>query len=76
MLADNAVIVVSEGPRRRGLWASTWVVSALNIDNGSLLWQERLESAALPGGLLIDRDGRIVVVLQDGSAICYGEPTA
>jgi hypothetical protein len=34
--------------------------------------QEELPREALPGGLLVDRDGRIVVVLQDGSVHSFG----
>jgi outer membrane protein assembly factor BamB len=72
-LAENAVVVVSEAPRGRSLWNSTWKVSALDLATGNLLWQHALPSAATPGGLLIDRDGQVIVVLEDGSVLCYGQ---
>ena len=34
--------------------------------------QQQLTSAALPGGVLVDRYGRIIVVHEDGSVSCLG----
>lgn len=44
---------------------------ALNITDGTLLWTEHLSAAPVPWGILIDRDGRVVVTLQDGGATCF-----
>lgn len=70
-LSKNAVLAVCETPipRRR---QSAWRLSALNRSDGSELWKHDLSGPALPGGLLVDRDGRIVVVLTDGHVECFG----
>lgn len=45
---------------------------ALDHQSGTTLWRESLPSAPLPWGLAVDRDGRIVVALENGQVICYG----
>lgn len=62
-----------------------WTVCALDPGNGSVIWQHDLSRVVLfagrphveytpllPGGLCIDREGRIVVVMEDGSVVCLG----
>jgi len=69
-LAGNAVIEVYEVkaiPDRN----SRWMVRAMDPRDGKVIWEERLNAPALPGGLLVDREGRVVVVMQDGSVACY-----
>ena len=70
-LAKNAVLEVYETKvvRHRN---SHWTLRALEPDNGKMLWEQRLPSPALPGGLLVDRQGRIIVVMENGSVACYG----
>ena len=41
-------------------------------DDGSQLFQQQLPSDPLPDGLLVDRDGRIVVTLANGGLVSYG----
>jgi outer membrane protein assembly factor BamB len=69
-LARNAALAVSE------TWVlrdrnSDWAVHALSLENGSLIWEEKLPSPALAGGLLIDREGRVVVVCANGTVACF-----
>ena len=70
-LAKNAVVGVylsqpGDGNPRRSL-------VCMNPHNGAILWQHRLSGSALPGGLLIDREGSVVVVMEDGSIVSYSE---
>ena len=70
-LAKNAVLEVYETlvVRHR---KSRWTLRAMEPDNGKLLWEQRLPSPALPGGLLVDRQGRVIVVMENGTVACYG----
>jgi len=70
-IASNAVLVAYEMPRPRSL-ASQWFVSALDPDTGKTIWKRELPSGALAGGLLVDRDGRVVVTLENGGMVCFG----
>ncbi len=71
-LAANAVLVVSEIPRPRSRF-SAWNLNALDRETGKVLWKQPLPSAALAGGLLVNRHGHIIVILEDGSVACFGE---
>ncbi|MBI4581684.1 MAG: PQQ-binding-like beta-propeller repeat protein [Planctomycetes bacterium] len=70
-LASNGVVAVREQPRPRNRW-SQWRVACLNPDDGRPAWEQNLPAPASPGGLLIDRDGRVIVTLNDGNMVCYG----
>jgi outer membrane protein assembly factor BamB len=48
-------------------------VSALNLDDGAALWSEAVPSAPVPWGMAVDRDGRVVVALEDGQVVCFGQ---
>jgi len=71
-VSPNAVLAVYEMAKPRSRH-SQWVVAALNADDGSTRWERILPGTALPGGLTVDRDGRVLVVLADGTVICYGD---
>jgi len=47
-------------------------IVVLNLENGSVLWSQSLPAAPVTWGLAIDRDGRIVVTLEDGQVFCFG----
>jgi len=51
------------------------IVEVLDIKNGKRLWSERLTTPPLPWGLIVDRDGHIIVTLKDGQIMCYGQRT-
>jgi outer membrane protein assembly factor BamB len=70
-LAANAVVAVGE-PAGSPSPAAEWTVRAFDLKDGHALWAERLESAPLPGGLCIDRDGRVIVVLENGRVVGVG----
>jgi outer membrane protein assembly factor BamB len=84
-LARNAVVTVRETVRH-GTLQSVWEVCAVDSETGAELWKHTLSEwgmlggkdnvfdiPALPGSLIIDRDGQVVVVLQNGSILCFGE---
>ena len=47
-------------------------VVALDIESGKPLWTHPLPAAPVPWGLAVDRDGRIVLTLDDGRVLCLG----
>jgi outer membrane protein assembly factor BamB len=71
VVAKNAVITVLEQQRPRSL-SSKWTLAGLDSETGKVIWTKPLKSAVLPGGLLVDRHGRIIVVHEDGSVSCLG----
>jgi outer membrane protein assembly factor BamB len=71
VIAKNAIITALEKQRPRSL-SSNWTLAGLNPGTGKVMWSKRLPSAVLPGGLLVDRHGRIIVVHEDGSVSCFG----
>ena len=70
-IAKNAVVEVYETPiiRHRN---SRWSLRVMEPADGKVVWEQLLPSPALPGGLLVDRQGRIVVVMENGTVACYG----
>lgn len=48
-------------------------VSAVNLEDGSVIWREDLPAPAVKGGTAIDHNARIIVSLQDGRVLCYAE---
>ena len=48
-------------------------IVALNIEDGSVLWSEEVPSTPVSWGLAVDRDGRVIVTLEDGRVLCFGE---
>jgi outer membrane protein assembly factor BamB len=46
-------------------------LAAINTEDGSDLWIEKLPAPAVKGGSAIDAAGRIFVVLENGEMICY-----
>ncbi len=69
-VARNAVLAVCETPVESSR-NSRWTVRCLDRERGKVAWEHQLSSPALPGGLLVDRSGRVVVVHQDGTVACF-----
>ncbi|MBN2271758.1 MAG: PQQ-binding-like beta-propeller repeat protein [Sedimentisphaerales bacterium] len=48
-------------------------VAAVNLGDGAVLWSEPLPGPAVTWGLAVDRDGRVIVTLEDGKVVCLGQ---
>lgn len=70
-MASNAAVAVCE-MKVEGESTPAWGVVAIGREDGNVLWQHRLPHRPLAGGLLIDREGRVIVTLEDGALICLG----
>jgi outer membrane protein assembly factor BamB len=60
-VCSNAVLVAAKSQ-----------IVALNIEDGSVLWSQPVPAAPVPWGLAVDRDGRVIVSLEDGKILCFG----
>jgi len=60
-LCSNAIVVAERSK-----------VVALNMEDGRLLWSHRIPSSPVEWGLAVDRDGCVIVVLEDGRILCFG----
>jgi len=54
------------------LVATPKAIQALDLDSGRVLWTHVLPVAPVPWGLAVDRDGRVIVTLEDGRILCFG----
>ena len=48
-------------------------IVALNLRDGKVLWSEAVPSAPVDWCLAVDRDGRVIVSLEDGQILCFGQ---
>lgn len=55
-----------------GVLAPRWRICLIALPEAAVTWQEDLPAGALASGLLIDREGRAVVMLEDGRVECFG----
>ena len=70
-LAPNAVVAAASlQPMSRA--RPQWFLIALATEDGRRLFQQELPGDPLPDGLLIDRDGSILVSMLDGGLASYG----
>jgi outer membrane protein assembly factor BamB len=58
-LGRNAVVV-----------AQASELSAFDLQDGRQLWTQTLPAAPVPWGLCVNRDGRIIVTLENGKVVC------
>ncbi len=68
---ENAMVVAGmdwtgQGPDMRG----TGGIAALDPKDGKVLWKRPLPGLPVMFGVAIDREGRILVTLQDGRVVC------
>lgn len=70
-LARDSVVAACRMPRERDL-RPRWLVSLLKREDGAFLCDADLPGPARENGLAIDRDGRVLVALADGSLAGYG----
>ena len=71
VVSRNAVVAVVRMQNALRARPQQFLV-AFNARNGRQLWRHELRGEPLPGGLLIDSDGRIIVTLLSGKLVCLG----
>ncbi|MDP2898267.1 MAG: PQQ-binding-like beta-propeller repeat protein [bacterium] len=47
-------------------------VIALSLEDGRKLWSQPLPSSPVPWGMAVDREGRVILTLEDGQVVCFG----
>jgi hypothetical protein len=47
-------------------------IIALNLEDGEILWVQRLPAPPVSWGLAMSRDGKTIVTLKDGRVLCIG----
>jgi hypothetical protein len=52
--------------------AAAEAVSAYAVEDGIEQWRHELPAPAMPWGLAVDREGRTIVALEDGTVLAYG----
>ena len=78
VLTANAVVATGGlrqvRPQRFGeiLPFAQWVLVALERKTGGELWRKELPSEPLSGGLSVNRDGNLIVMLRNGGVVCVG----
>ena len=73
LAADTALVICRVPSPRNPKTTSHWL-RCIDRDTGALRVEHELPKAPVFNGLAIDRDGRIIVALQDGSLVAYASP--
>jgi len=61
-VCKNAVVIANKSE-----------IVALSLKDGGILWSQPVPSSPVPWGLAVDRNGRIIVTLEDGKVMCFGK---
>ena len=69
---SNAVLVLGARPAKDAKAKGAYCVAAVSIKDGTPLWIQDLPGPAVRWGLAVDRDGRVLVTMEDGSILCLG----
>ncbi|UCG55745.1 MAG: PQQ-binding-like beta-propeller repeat protein, partial [Phycisphaerales bacterium] len=67
--ADSVAVAAC---RNAAVVAEKTKVVVLDIKDGKVLWSQPIPSSPVTWGLAVDRDGRIIVTLDDGEVLCFG----
>ena len=68
------VVVAVFAYQQRARARIEWSVAAFDMKNGAPRWRQSLSNEPLPGGLLVDRDGRVVITALNGGVACLAGP--
>jgi outer membrane protein assembly factor BamB len=60
-VCKNAVVVANKSE-----------IVALSLKDGGVLWSQPVPSSPVPWGLAVDRNGNVVVSLENGQVLCFG----
>ena len=47
-------------------------IVALSLKDGGIIWSQPIPSSPVPWGLAVDRNGNVVVSLENGQILCFG----
>ena len=72
LVCPNAVVAVTHFQSRNRAQPQWWL-SALDKKNGQQILRQEIRGEPLPDGLLMDRQGQVVVAMLDGSHLCFGQ---
>jgi outer membrane protein assembly factor BamB len=70
-VTKNALVIAGTHDPVKKTDRTSYTVLALSLKDGSVLWQEALPATPASWGLALDRDGRVIVSLEDGRVLCY-----
>jgi outer membrane protein assembly factor BamB len=73
MTAKAVALVGLKDPSQVGDPRTSHLV-VLSTDDGASMWSHSLPAPPVPWGLLVNRDGRVVVSLTDGRVACFASP--
>lgn len=72
VVCPNAILTVAK-QQQKFRARPQWYLTALNVETGKPNWQQEIPGEPLPGGLLVDCDGQIVVTTLDGRLLAYSQ---
>ena len=75
-VAPNALLVAfgrTMAQRLPGLDPGGYRVAAFDMKTGKPIWEQPLDTEPALWCLAVDREGRVLVTLRDGSVICFGK---
>lgn len=67
VVTGNAVVTLSQDSKK-----TRHTVTILDKKTGEKIWEELLVAEPIINGLSVDRNGNVIVVLKNGTAVCYG----
>ena len=68
VVGPNAIVAVVQHQQKYRAQPQ-WFVVAFDQASGKVTWRQEIKDEPLPGGLLINRDGRIVVTTLTGNLL-------
>jgi len=71
LVCPNAVVTVTHSQALTRSQPQWWLV-AFDKDSGRQILRQEIRGEPLPDGLLMDRQGQVVVAMLDGSHLCFG----
>lgn len=74
-LCPNAIVAVVQFQQRNRA-QPVWQVVAFERQQGKPFWRAMLKQEPIPGGLLVDRNGRVVVSMLNGNLVSLGRRPA
>ena len=71
VVCPNAIVVAMQ-QQHRARSQPQWYVAAVNKQTGAAMWRQEIFEEPLPDGLLVDRDGNVVLTMVSGTVGCFG----